>query len=91
MTDLAGATMLSSGGMTRLVGRLEQRGMLLRTPDPDDARAFRATLTPMAGGNSRSRGTHDAVLERMITPHVTARDLRALERALGSILDGGRS
>jgi len=46
MTDLAGATMLSSGGMTRLVGRLEQRGFLLRTPDPDDARAFRATLTP---------------------------------------------
>jgi DNA-binding MarR family transcriptional regulator len=89
MTDLAGATMLSSGGMTRLVGRLEQRGFLLRTPDPDDARAFLATLTP--DGEKKladARVTHDAVLDRLITPHITARDLRALERALASILDG---
>lgn len=89
MTDLAGATMLSSGGMTRLVGRLEQRGFLLRTPDPDDARAFRATLTP--DGEKKladARVTHDAVLDRLITPHITARDLRALERALASILAG---
>jgi DNA-binding MarR family transcriptional regulator len=89
MTDLAGATMLSSGGMTRLVGRLEQRGFLLRTPDPDDARAFRATLT--ADGEKKlaeARRTHDAVLDRLITPHITPRDLHAMERALGGILDG---
>jgi DNA-binding MarR family transcriptional regulator len=89
MTDLADATMLSSGGMTRLVGRLEQRGFLLRTLDPDDARAFRATLTP--DGEKKladARVTHDAVLARLITPHITAKDLRALERALRSILDG---
>src|ERR1019366_2182702 len=45
MTDLARATMLSSGGMTRLIGRLEDRGLVRRDPDPDDARALRATLT----------------------------------------------
>jgi DNA-binding MarR family transcriptional regulator len=89
MTDLAGATMLSSGGMTRLVGRLEKRGFLLRTPDLDDARAFRATLT--AAGEKKladARVTHDAVLDRLIAPHITPRELRALERALGSVLDG---
>jgi DNA-binding MarR family transcriptional regulator len=89
MTDLAEATMLSSGGMTRLVGRLEQRGLLLRTPDPADARAFRATLT--ADGEKKladARVTHDAVLDRLIAPHITARDLRTVERALGRVLDG---
>ena len=89
MTDLARATMLSSGGMTRLVGRLEDRGLLRRDPDPDDARAFRATLT--SDGEQKlaeARITHDAVLTRMIGPHLTAADLRTLERTLGKIIDG---
>jgi DNA-binding MarR family transcriptional regulator len=92
MTDLAEATMLSSGGITRLVGRLEDRGFILRSPDPDDARAFRATLTP--DGEKKladARVTHDAVLNRLIAPNIDARDLRALERGLGSILDGRNS
>ena len=89
MTELAGATMLSSGGMTRLVGRLERRGFLVRAQDPDDARAFRATLTPDGEKKLRdARVTHDGALERLIGAHISARDLRALERALASILDG---
>jgi DNA-binding MarR family transcriptional regulator len=89
MTELARATMLSSGGMTRLVGRLEQRGLLRRDPDPDDARAFRATLTPDGEQKlAQARITHDTVLSRLISPHLTAADLRALERALGKIIDG---
>jgi DNA-binding MarR family transcriptional regulator len=89
MTDLARATMLSSGGMTRLVGRLEHRGLLRRIPDPDDARGFRATLTPEGKRKLRqARTTHDAVLARMIAPHLTDVDIRALERTLGRIIDG---
>lgn len=89
MTDLAGATMLSSGGMTRLVGRLEQRGFILRTPDPEDARASRAALTPDGEKKlSDARLTHDAVLDRLIAPNVTAAELRVLERALSRILEG---
>ena len=87
MTDLARATMLSSGGMTRLAGRLEHRGLLHRVPDPDDARAFRATLTPDGARKlAQARTTHDAVLARMIAPHTTVQDLRAVERALGKVI-----
>lgn len=87
MTDLARATMLSSGGMTRLAGRLEHRGLLHRVPDPDDARAFHATLTPEGERKlAQARTTHDAVLARMIAPHITVQDLRAVERALGKII-----
>lgn len=89
MTDLARATMLSSGGMTRLVGRLEHRGLLRRNPDPGDARAFRATLTPDGEQKlAQARVTHDAVLARMIAPHASAADLRALQRTLGKIING---
>jgi len=92
MTDLARATMLSSGGMTRLVGRLEDRGLVRREPDPDDARAFRATLTTDGARKlAQARITHDAVLARMIAPHLSAADVRGLERTLGKIIDGSRS
>jgi len=87
MTDLARATMLSSGGLTRLAGRLEHRGLLRRIPDPDDARAFRATLTPEGERKlAQARTTHDAVLDRVIAAHTTVRDLRTIERALGVII-----
>ena len=89
MTDLARATMLSSGGMTRLIGRLEDRGLVRRDPDPDDARALRATLTSDGAQKlAHARITHDAVIARMIAPHLNAADLRALERTLDKIIDG---
>jgi DNA-binding MarR family transcriptional regulator len=81
--------MLSSGGMTRLASRLEHRGFLRRIPDPDDARAFHATLTPQGERKlARARATHDGVLKRMISPHLTAHDLRTVARALGKVIDG---
>lgn len=89
MTDLAREIMLSSGGLTRLAGRLESRRLIRREPDPDDGRAFRATLTPDGEEMlAQARVTHDAVLERMIAPHLTAGETRALERALGKVLAG---
>jgi DNA-binding MarR family transcriptional regulator len=75
MTDLAEAVMFSSGGLTRLIGRLEGRGLVLREPDPADARGSRAALT--AAGARRlaaARLTHDAVIDEIIgAPLTTAR------------------
>lgn len=36
----------SSGGMTKIVNRLEQRGSVKRMPDPEDRRGSRVSLTP---------------------------------------------
>ena len=89
MTDLARATMLSSGGMTRLASRLEHRGFLRRIPDPEDARAFHATLTREGERKlARARITHDDVLKRMIAPHLTAQELQTVALALGKVIDG---
>jgi DNA-binding MarR family transcriptional regulator len=87
MTDLAQATMLSSGGMTRLVGRLEQRGLVRRDPDSDDARAFQASLTD-AGRTSlaQARITHDNVIAKLLGDHLTPRDVQTLTGALAKVL-----
>ncbi|MFC4059443.1 MarR family winged helix-turn-helix transcriptional regulator [Planomonospora corallina] len=37
--------MLTSGGMTGRLDRLERAGLVTRTPDPDDRRALRVALT----------------------------------------------
>jgi DNA-binding MarR family transcriptional regulator len=87
MTDLADAVMLSSGGLTRLIGRLEDRGLVAREQDPEDGRSFHATLTK-AGSVllAEARGTHDAVIAELLGSRLTERQTRALATTLGRVL-----
>ena len=85
MTDLAEAVMFSSGGLTRLIGRLEQRALVRRAPDPADARGALAVLTDE--GTERlaaARVTHDAVIDEVIgaplTPSRAATFARTLDQ-----------
>lgn len=45
VTDLANVAQLNPGAMTRLLDKLEQRGMAARYADPTDRRALRIHLT----------------------------------------------
>jgi DNA-binding MarR family transcriptional regulator len=45
VTDLTSALMLTSSGTTKRLDRLEQAGMIVRTPDPGDRRGTLITLT----------------------------------------------
>ena len=45
-TALCEATLLTSGAMTNRLDRLEESGMVERTPDPDDRRGIIIQLTP---------------------------------------------
>lgn len=51
MSDLAGDTLLSQGGITHLVGRLEKQGLARKEPDAQDRRVHRVALTE----NGRAR------------------------------------
>lgn len=87
MTDLARAVMLSSGGLTRLVGRLEDQGLVRRDPDPDDARSFHAVLTD--SGRTRlahARQTHDTVIDELLGSRLSQSQLTALDRTLAEAL-----
>jgi DNA-binding MarR family transcriptional regulator len=90
MTELARATLLSSGGLTRLVGRLEDRGLVRRERDELDGRGFHAGLT--GAGLARlaeARLTHDAVLAAQLDAHASATQLESLSRVLSRVLEGG--
>src|SRR3990170_2708550 len=45
---LAESLLVSSGGMTNRLDRLEERGLVRRTPDPADRRGLQIELTPQA-------------------------------------------
>jgi DNA-binding MarR family transcriptional regulator len=45
MSDLCDDVLLTQAGISRLVSRLEKRGLVERRDDPDDARAQRIRLT----------------------------------------------
>lgn len=46
VTELAVYESIAQPSATTLVGRLESQGLVTRTPDPDDGRAVRVSITP---------------------------------------------
>jgi len=71
MTEINQQVMLTQPGISRLVSRLEEQGLLERRPDPDDARAQRVRLTETGRELQRRVG-------RRHVRHV----IRAMTRAL---------
>jgi DNA-binding MarR family transcriptional regulator len=56
ITELGEDVLLTQAGMSRLIGRLEARGLVERAEDPHDARACRIRLTPAGVGAQRRVG-----------------------------------
>lgn len=73
ITELGDDVLLTQPGMSRLVARLEARGLVAREEDPDDARASRIRLTPAGVESQRKVGT-------AVARHVTRAMNRALDR-----------
>lgn len=57
MSELAGRTLLTQSGISRLVTRLERDGLVGREADPSDRRASHVALTE-AGGRLVNEGLH---------------------------------
>src|SRR5438105_4103911 len=57
ITELGEDVLLTQPGMSRLIARLEARGLIERADDPDDARACRIRLTPTGVDAQRQVGT----------------------------------
>ena len=67
MSELADTLLLSRGGATRLVARLEQAGLVDRVIPPDDRRATYAVITPK-GYEALHAGM--PAMEQAVTTHV---------------------
>jgi DNA-binding MarR family transcriptional regulator len=87
MSDLADAVMLSSGGLTRLVGRLESGGLVERLRDESDARSFHATLTDAGARRlAEARVTHNEVIEGLVGSRLSKTQTASLATALGRVV-----
>jgi DNA-binding MarR family transcriptional regulator len=86
ITELLDDALLTQAGVSRLVARLERRGLVERRADPDDGRASRIVLTP-AGREVQVRVGREharhvaAAMTRALTPEQMDL-LRDLSRAL---------
>jgi DNA-binding MarR family transcriptional regulator len=83
MAQLARAAGLSPSASTRLVNRLEDRGLLTRILCADDRRGIYTELTP-AGRTAldRARPVHDAALEQAIADAERTPELAELVKAV---------
>jgi len=86
MQQLARATALSASATTRLVTRLEDRGLLTRILCADDRRGIYTELT--AAGRElyeKAKPVHDEALERILDDAGEHRELAALVAALHEV------
>jgi DNA-binding MarR family transcriptional regulator len=85
-TELTRATLLSSGGMTKRLDRLEEAGLVERRPDPDDRRGTLVRLTRRGKRViDRALEAHLANEERLLAS-LSATDRRALDALLRKLL-----
>jgi DNA-binding MarR family transcriptional regulator len=86
MQQLARAAALSPSATTRLVNRLEDRGLLTRILCQDDRRGIYTELTPAGEALLLSaRPTHDATLETALHDATQAPELASLVDALHAL------
>jgi DNA-binding MarR family transcriptional regulator len=80
MADLADAVLLTRSGVSRLVDRLETRGLVERSRCPSDARGLNAALTD-AGADQLSDAavTHLAGVRSRFTDRLAPEDVARLE------------
>jgi len=75
-TELARASLLTSGAMTTRVDHLQAQQLVRRRPDPEDRRGVLVSLT-----NKGLRLIDDAIETRLAAADLGARSLNAKERA----------
>ncbi|HEY9306663.1 MAG TPA: MarR family transcriptional regulator [Microbacterium sp.] len=86
MQQLARAAALSPSATTRLVNRLEDRGLLTRVLCADDRRGIYTELTsPGQALYEQARPIHDQTLERVLADAATTPELAPVVEALHGV------
>jgi DNA-binding MarR family transcriptional regulator len=89
MSEIAQRLVLSRGGTTKVIDRLESLGYATRTPDPTDRRATQVEIT--SRGRDALRGTGpivDAALEDLWIRHLSDEQAAAVLEAVDTVLHG---
>jgi DNA-binding MarR family transcriptional regulator len=92
MGELAEAIVLSRSGLTTVVDRMEEAGLLQRRLVPGDRRAVDVALT--AAGRRRfaaAAAVHRRGIDEHFVSHLSTAEGRALARALERVRDAARA
>jgi len=87
-TELYRSLMRTSGGMTHLVDRLEQEGLVERIADPDDRRGLLVALTRKGRALMARVGPSHLETERRMLAALTKQEQAELARLLRKLLIG---
>ncbi len=87
MSRLSADVALTTGGVTRLVDRMVEAGLVARQNCPNDRRSVHVVLTPEGHATlGRAVSAHIEGIERHLFEPLTATDRAALERVLTKLL-----
>ncbi len=91
MTELASAVLLSKSGLTRLVDRMVEAGLLDRDADPADRRGVLVSLSDAGLARLREAApTHLRGVERHFAGALSEREAQLVAAALGRVARSGR-
>ena len=83
MQDLSEQVLFTSGGLSRLVDRIEAAGYVKREPSPEDRRGIYVCMTPEGVEEfMKMHQGHARVVEHEFASKLTPADVAALRRAL---------
>ncbi len=90
MSRLSADVALTTGGVTRLVDRMVEAGLVARENCPSDRRSIYVVLTPEGQAVlERAVAAHIDGIDRHLVAHLDDGDRAALEVALIKVLDAG--
>ncbi|MEZ0064364.1 DNA-binding MarR family transcriptional regulator [Streptacidiphilus sp. MAP12-20] len=86
--ELTAMLMLTSGGMTGRLDKLEKRGLVRRSPDPHDRRGLKVSLTPEGLELIDRAVTGGVEVQRRGTTQLTPDQIEQLNGLLRQLLAG---
>ena len=92
MGELAEAIVLSRSGLTTVVDRMQEAGLVERGLVPGDRRAVEVALTEAGRGRfAEAAAVHRRGIDEHFISHLSAAEGRALARALERVRDAARA
>jgi DNA-binding MarR family transcriptional regulator len=89
MSRLSADVSLTTGGVTRLVDRMVEAGLVARSACPSDRRSVHVVLTPEGHATLRAAiAAHIDGIDRHLIAPLSAADRQALSTALGKLAEG---
>jgi DNA-binding MarR family transcriptional regulator len=88
MNELASRILASKSGLTRVIDRMEEAGLVERQRPADDRRVIEIVMTP-AGRRAlaNARSVHRRGIDEHFAQHLSKRDFDSLSRALEKVRD----